>query len=601
MMDSSQRFTRQTLPDGIVSATRNGNKRNLWSKLTGGQSSKDTRHSLHHHTDEQHKQIMHDDNEDRLLSKIESAGYIRSRPSLIDESARQESVLAPTISPTLVPDRKMPAFPRQLVTVEEQPLIQEEPTNQDPTHLVCHLSKSENNQRMHTLSEQMLGCALSTGLYSDVTVRFIQKDYQLHRIVLSRSPSFQHVLSQHLNGQMIELSIPVDCVGFEIVLQWIYGDKCLDLLPQQLVSAFVASEFFGMQELHDSILHSIIDSISPTRSSIDCHLVLDVIGLVDSNDHSESVALLEESILKLLYIGHREMLDDVFIRMPAVWLQQVLESDVFYCQDEFSRYLLAKNVISRRRDKSLADNTSNDHVLFMESVYAEIFRCAIIYTHMSFEQLNVVQEDSIVPENILMTALWLQTRFKACVENSESDGKLFFAQSTSDDNSTPAPNKSSSFPPIRVGLTFINYKSLVDGERSYSNPFFFGGSYWRAFLQRFPQTETNDDISTIDKWGVFLRRCEQDFSVKPMKTQYTDKRSVSVASFKLYNSMVKVYDPIFESRMNEYAPTQSWGYRSASNIISTEYLNASQAAFEYSSTRVHSELELKLSIVLTLH
>jgi hypothetical protein len=178
------------------------------------------------------------------------------------------------------------------------------------------------------------------------------------------------------------------------------------------------------------------------------------------------------------------------------------------------------------------------------------------------------------------------------------------------------PNEQLAIYPVRIGVQFKHLDKLLnqsDGGRTYSDTFFFGGSWWTLFLQRFPVQAADER----EKWGVFLRRSEgkqltamattstasladgsttvvDPFSgsqVERSVSYYHDRRRQVRAAFKLFNAADKSFEPIFESRPNDFAETQSWGYRSRDHVVSE---------LDVEALRVNgsSSITVRLSLVL---
>ncbi len=131
--------------------------------------------------------------------------------------------------------------------------------------------------------------------------------------------------------------------------------------------------------------------------------------------------------------------------------------------------------------------------------------------------------------------------------------------------------------PLRVGVEMRGVAGLENDQRVYSRIFFYGGSWWSAFMQHFPGVDGPDKpdkvcicvIVCVDvQWGMFLRRSEE--APEGVEAEYQDQRPAVDVVFKLFNPAVKCNEPVFESSPNPYAITQSWGYRSREQIYSSK-------------------------------
>lgn len=240
-----------------------------------------------------------------------------------------------------------------------------------------------------------------------------------------------------------------------------------------------------------------------------------------------------------------------------------------------------------------------------------------------------------VSETILMQSYWTQTRLRATVEAITPaavtlDGKTAavaplkpkinpsgqYDQQATDSQTTaydtlhhraspeqalsPEPSNQPPIAPLRFGVEFKDVSQLSEGQRIYSQPFFMGGCWWTAFLQRFESASAGGK----EKWGLFLRRSEgkaltqvaritdapgegeastarvtDPFTRWPVKrsiSYYVDRRHKVRAMFRLFNAGVKSYEPVFTSRPNDYGENESWGYRSRECVVSARDLELSK-------------------------
>lgn len=518
-------------------------------------------------------------------------------------------------------------------------------------------SAQDNNvefEQTLALSEH-LSVLFSTGDFSDVTLKVSNTDYKLHRSILSRAPFFKKLLQSN-KSSVISVSIEdqrVTVPAVEVVFRYIYGSKIVisntedsfdeydgvfRVKSNDVLSLLATSCHFMMKELVDLCLSFITTvHIAPhhqrilskedypefcSMDPIPSESLLHYIDFVDNSDYGQITEHVEDALLNYLCTEGYSSLEDAFTRIPLSWLGRVLEADSFWCPTEFARYKFAKSIILKRKA------VENGSVENNEAMYKEIFRYAIIYSHMTFEELNEVKDDGFIPETILMTALWKQTRFKSEIENAPENKEAFDASDddpwarsattpVSDGIKTPPNNPVSEVAiasPIRIGVEFKEFKDLAENERCYSRTFFYGGSWWSAFLQRFPASEDGSK-KNAQKWGIFLRRSDGvtihqlalsessatagQIVTDPLTgseivrsvTYYTDRRKTARAVFKLYNPTVKSYEPVFESKINGYQTTQSWGYRSREHVVTEKDLKV--ADIDESAARIRITLIMK--------
>ena len=560
------------------------------------------------------------------------------------------------------------------------------------------------------LSGHLFQAGFTVGVFSDVTLHFLGSvTYPLHKLILCRAPFFHRMfLGSNANEELqkqkeIEIVVSdgnVTAEGIDLVLAYLYGasvdfyeEDQAENIPQHSITAsniiqvLCTALFFEVYELVDRCVDFIVTAhfsqhrfrhlvteqfpqVKHVSAPTSMDQLLEYVIFVDSFEYGDAVTgRIEDSLLSYLCSEGYENLEELFVLLPLPWLSRVLEADAFWCPNEFARYQFIKNVVARRKFNVLKEpcDDGKNQQEEDDKVYETIFKSAIIYTHMTYEQLNEVQNDELVPEAVVMKSLWQQTRFRSTIEalNENHKGsfdtrtKLFripmlnaSKQSasrqhselveTSSENASPNKvSKPTQLAPVRIGLEFRGFKDLKPDERCYSETFFYAGNWWTAFIQRFPDEEDkksdNEKDTMPEKWGVFLRRAEgkelterarrrtsteihnqepdddeaaeeeekdngesdepvvivyDSLSRKPIQSSvsyYNDRRKAVRALFKIYNPVVKCYEPIFESKANDFAETQSWGYRSRENIVQTRDL-------------INECLEdrIKISVVMTL-
>ncbi len=223
--------------------------------------------------------------------------------------------------------------------------------------------------------------------------------------------------------------------------------------------------------------------------------------------------------------------------------------------------------------------------------------------------MNEVRADGLVPETILMQSLWQQTRFRSMIESAPKTSVSLPSPPKRDSISSSNSQTIAAPCPLRLGVEFSGFTDLKESERRYAHTFFYGGSWWTVFLQRFPVVDKTENqvLEGREKWGVFLRRsegsaltraaiahqgpnaagdcitCPTTGSKIPRSVSYFyDQRDAVRTVFKVFNPLVLTDAPIFESKVNDYTETQSWGYRSRDTVVTALDLKAENATVRFS-------------------
>ena len=182
-------------------------------------------------------------------------------------------------------------------------------------------------------------------------------------------------------------------------------------------------------------------------------------------------------------------------QLPYFWIQKVLKSDCLCVKNEFERYKLAKKVLEitgtvipiitpsdnvRKRkykeevDTERFDLDSNCTILDANCLEHDndenIFESAIIYTYMSFEQLDTVKNDRLVPMNLALESYWLQNELSIQKHTSQLPKHRFsfkFKNISSNEKDIMSPTFNCLSQLFRLMLTRENngYKALLQKSK----------------------------------------------------------------------------------------------------------------------------------------
>ncbi|KAF9579264.1 hypothetical protein BGW38_004549 [Lunasporangiospora selenospora] len=244
---------------------------------------------------------------------------------------------------------------------------------------------------------------------------------------------------------------------------------------------------------------------------------------------------------------------DILECLPTVWVLSVLTSDALWIPREWERYKLCRRVVHerRRRQQQLAfdkqdewDAARDPDAEQDEALYETLFSQGIIYTHMSFTQLEAILHDedpctgtTFAPTQLIHKALWDQaelcTAVKAAHLSARQGGynptllglevpepvfemdyarpdltrRCLESRDRIPHESAPmvgtyfpplldlqdmgvlgvgveetCPKRYTKYAPFRFGVEFRNVKDLTMGEQLASDPFFYAG----LFISKMP-------------------------------------------------------------------------------------------------------------------
>ena len=296
------------------------------------------------------------------------------------------------------------------------------------------------------IQEHILEKGRRSAQYSDVTLLYLGRRFFVHRLVLSRSPYFRQLLEEQRPGASsmgaeIVLSIDdpnITADSLDVILSMLYGasvDYQLDrpctypaakesIHSSSVLSLLATAHHFQFPALVEKCMKFVCEyDLAPHAHRPLFHgggnggggdgrahttpsaILLQYIDFVDRFDYGAAITeVMEDACLRYLCTEGYRHLETVFADLPLSWLERVLEADAFWCPTEFERYQFAKRVITLRRmatlklERALAEQVETES----QDVYADIFRYAIIYTHMTVGSATIFMDGECVSHLILL-------------------------------------------------------------------------------------------------------------------------------------------------------------------------------------------------------
>ncbi|KAI9305654.1 hypothetical protein BJ944DRAFT_264857 [Cunninghamella echinulata] len=318
--------------------------------------------------------------------------------------------------------------------------------------------------------------------------------YHLHRLILDQNDYFQTLLQggfQESTTNEITLHFEhqplITSESFNFVLTRLYGKMCdPDINDTNVQTILATCSFFHLDSMNELCIEYMLHSLSERN-------VFDYLRFADSHMVYGSDRLCDAIFTYLcreLHALDREKL----INIPITWLKKIMSSDAFYIPSEFERYLVIQDIIQKHYEKicdekrlpspsQLNNDNNNDDDPFSEDdaistlacgfeklsnlntstsfnhndeidndtkseigdnnyieddelfttleTYNDIICHSIYYMHMTFEQLETIQDDinpftgeAMVPETIIREALWNQIKLRTKIENATEQDKI---------------------------------------------------------------------------------------------------------------------------------------------------------------------------------
>ncbi|ANB12932.1 hypothetical protein AWJ20_1210 [Sugiyamaella lignohabitans] len=218
-----------------------------------------------------------------------------------------------------------------------------------------HGSLSTNRKQM-TLNEYLFEQALGQGICSDVTIRAFGTEYNLHKLILYRSPYFaslfsvlwsndnskDHKFHTESNGDSTSRSFnsvfDIDFSAdphitrevFELALGYLYRNGEAPKSPDNMFGLFAIASFLDIPDLANDCLDHLIRNIDEGN-------IAEMASFATSFDYGPPSELISEACKSFLCIEGPTVSEDIWLKIPSDMLVDVITSDSFFVTSEFDR------------------------------------------------------------------------------------------------------------------------------------------------------------------------------------------------------------------------------------------------------------------------
>ncbi|KAG1076528.1 hypothetical protein G6F42_025472 [Rhizopus arrhizus] len=213
--------------------------------------------------------------------------------------------------------------------------------------------------------------------------------------------------------------------SFQFVLEYLYGKIDEPLITQSNVRQILATSSYFQLDVCGICVDFILKNLN--HQNVVDYLLFTNELMVQGSDR------ICDAVFTFLCREAYHMDRSILAALPLDWLQKVIESDAFWVPSEYERYQFIQQII-RARYNIYSNSKSTSFVLteLDTNTNCYIIAQSIYYMHMTFEQLESIQNDihpltkqRLVPERILKEALWQQIQMRSKIESaSERDIKL---------------------------------------------------------------------------------------------------------------------------------------------------------------------------------
>lgn len=283
------------------------------------------------------------------------------------------------------------------------------------------------------------------GACSDVVILAFGNRYQLHRLILDRSPFFSSCFNggPWLESTQSEISLSPEISdpnitqhAFEMALARLYGHVDRPEEDRHALPLLAAASYLDLQDLAESCVASLLRNLNTTNISM-------VVRFVTNSFYGPLTDRLLDSAKALLYRDGWEMSFEDWEGINGEVAAEIVGYDGFYVPSEWLRYCFVKDMVDWRivhsysynRDTSetnfgaVGEDYGEDNASFVEDDEADLkplrdlLERGIYYVHMTFEELQKIGEDRDVlgrrttSESTIREALWHQMLLRQRVLN----------------------------------------------------------------------------------------------------------------------------------------------------------------------------------------
>lgn len=284
------------------------------------------------------------------------------------------------------------------------------------------------------------------GACSDVVILAFGNRYQLHRLILDRSPFFSSCFNggPWLESTQSEISLSPEISdpnitqhAFEMALARLYGHVDRPEEDRHALPLLAAASYLDLQDLAESCVGSLLRNLNTSNISM-------VVRFVTNSFYGPLTDRLLDSAKALLYRDGWEMSFEDWDGINGEVAAEIVGYDGFYVPSEWLRYSFVKDMVDWRiihsysynRESSennfggaVTEEYGEDNASIVEDDEADLkplrdlLEHGIYYVHMTFEELQKIGGDRdvlgrrTVSESTIREALWHQMILRQRVLN----------------------------------------------------------------------------------------------------------------------------------------------------------------------------------------
>ncbi|GMG36248.1 unnamed protein product [Ambrosiozyma monospora] len=194
-----------------------------------------------------------------------------------------------------------------------------------------------------------------SGTSSDVQVKALGTTYELHSLLLKRSPYFKCLIEWNkeknssdddtlFNEQSLVLNVELDDPlitkdSFELMLKRLYGihdcRKEKEIRAEMIATAF----FFQMEDIKESMLEYWLRNSEGTRG------VIRILQMVDSHDYGKYGTRLMNKCKRFLYDNGWKSGYGAWLGIKPSLIPEIVNANEFFVPNEFERIMFAVNIL----------------------------------------------------------------------------------------------------------------------------------------------------------------------------------------------------------------------------------------------------------------
>ncbi|GMG19987.1 unnamed protein product [Ambrosiozyma monospora] len=364
---------------------------------------------------------------------------------------------------------------------------------------------SNNNAVISYLSKDLL----TKGLLSDIQINAFDKRYNLHTLLIQRSPYFKALINWDtsefeellLNDKPRVLNVETDDPfitkeSFDLMLKRLYGCQDANKEGEMPLSMIATAFFFQLDDIKESILYNY------KFDNLTTQLAVSTLKMLDERDYGEFGLKLEDKCLTFLQDNGWQSGNQEWDNLPVSLIPEIVSSDQFFAPTEFDRIVFATRLFQT------SDSSESDIKVVVKMFTNQLSFFTLTYNQqlyllkLKLRSGEPIFDSSMVNDSNMLSAHIQNSTFfdkysPISTEKGEIPGDTTFHR-----YSYPIKISGFSFnnrrysygktviPPFRFSIALNTAAERLTKKKIYYREFSYCGRVWRVSIYNFKKDDS---------------------------------------------------------------------------------------------------------------